>query len=304
MIRAAFLGTPATAVPALAALMSVAQVELVVARPDAARGRSKARLAPPVKEAAREWGLTTSQPATADELHEAVESVDIDVGVVVAYGRLISARTLEVPEHGFVNLHFSLLPRWRGAAPVERAILEGDRMTGVSLMKLDEGLDTGPVIAEVETSISDHESGGALTGRLAALGAELLGQTLEAYVKGDMKPVPQLRVGAVHAERLDPEEARLTPRMDPGDFTRRVRAFHPRPGAWMSVDGERFGVVEAVPAPGIPVERGRITTVAGAVVAGLVDGAVELLTVKPAGRDLQSAKSWMNGRRGEPANFS
>ena len=303
MINVAFLGTPSAAVPALAALADLADVRLVVTRPDSAKGRSSKRSAPPVKLAADEWGFSVQQPESHAELHSALSSTPLDVAVVVAYGRILKAETLALAEHGFVNLHFSLLPRWRGAAPVERAILAGDTSTGVSLMKLDAGLDTGPVIAEVETPIAPYESGGALTARLASLGADLLGRALQPYVNGDLVPAQQLGVGAVHAARLTTAEARLSSDLDADDFARAVRAFNPRPGAWLELEKSRFRVLEAVEAPGLDVPPGIIEQIGNRVVAGVDGSAVELLKVQPAGKKPQDARSWMNGRRGMRASF-
>lgn len=303
MITAAFMGTPSAAVPALAALADLADVRLVITRPDSRKGRSSSKSAPPVKLAAQEWGFPVLQPTTRAEIHSGLQDIPLDIVVVVAYGRIIGAETLAIPEHGFVNLHFSLLPRWRGAAPVERAILAGDMTTGVSLMQLDEGLDTGPVIAEVETPIASHESAGGLTARLAGLGADLLSRTLVPYINEELRPAQQFRMGAMHAQRLSPEEAQLSADMDGDEFARSVRAFDPRPGAWMTVEHARFRVLEAVEAPGVDVAVGTIQQVSNRVIAGLRGGAVELLRVQPEGKGAQDARSWMNGRRGLQATF-
>ena len=158
-MRAAFLGTPAVAIPSLAALIDVADIAVVVTRPDRAKGRSGKPTPPAVKTAAIEWGLPIEQPTSSTEIEDVLRRAEADIGVVAAYGRILTRTALETTPAGFVNVHFSLLPRWRGAAPVERAILAGDETTGVSLMQIDEGLDTGPVIAVVETPIAPHETG-------------------------------------------------------------------------------------------------------------------------------------------------
>ena len=157
-MRAAFLGTPSAAVPPLAALLDVADVPVVVTRPDAPKGRSGRPAPPPVKLAAAEWGIEVAQPASSKELLTVLRGHALDLGVVVAYGRILGSEALATTRAGFVNLHFSLLPRWRGAAPVERSILAGDAVTGISLMHLDEGMDTGPIISAVETPIEDDET--------------------------------------------------------------------------------------------------------------------------------------------------
>ncbi|HZJ48427.1 MAG TPA: methionyl-tRNA formyltransferase, partial [Acidimicrobiia bacterium] len=194
-MRSVFLGTPSAAVPSLAALIDVTDVELVVTRPDRARGRSGKPAPPPVKVAAFEWGIPVSQPDGRSDLERVLREADADVGVVVAYGRILTAAALDSFPSGFVNVHFSLLPRWRGAAPVERAILSGDDATGVTLMQIDEGLDTGPVIAAIETPIGSDETGGSLSGRLSYLGALMIDDTIPDFLAGNLETAPQLRTG-------------------------------------------------------------------------------------------------------------
>jgi len=183
-MRAAFLGTPASAVPSLAALADVADVVLVVTRPDRRRGRGARPTPPPVKTAALEWGFPVAQPEDAATLQRLLAPLSLDLALVVAFGMILPPEVLATTRLGFVNVHFSLLPRWRGAAPVARAILAGDEKTGVSLMLIDAGLDTGPVIAAVGTPIAPDETRGSLTARLAHLGALLVDERLPAYVAG------------------------------------------------------------------------------------------------------------------------
>ena len=164
-MRAVFYGTPAEAVPILAALTEAADVALVVTQPDRPQGRSRRPVPPPVKVAAEAWGMPVAQPRRASEDLETVRACAPDVAVVAAYGQLLKPALLEVPPAGFVNVHFSMLPRWRGASPVVRALLAGDETTGVSIMQIDEGLDTGPVFATAETPVRTSETAGALTAR-------------------------------------------------------------------------------------------------------------------------------------------
>jgi methionyl-tRNA formyltransferase len=294
---AIFLGSPAAAVPSLAALIDVADVDLVVTQPDRPRGRSGAPVAPAVKRAAAEWGLRVAQPSTADELYEDLAAVTFDVGVVAAFGRILEQRALALPPYGFVNVHFSLLPRWRGAAPVERAILAGDESTGVSLMLVDEGLDTGPVLAAIETPIADDETGGTLTGRLSYLGAMLVDDALPEYLAGRVDPAPQIDTGATKAARLSKGEARIDGTWAAEDVLRAVRAFNPRPGAWMVVDGVRHKVLSAA-ASDARVDSGTVEAVDGVPIGGFTDGSVALTVLQPAGKDPQSGADWLNGRRG------
>jgi methionyl-tRNA formyltransferase len=237
------------------------------------------------------------------EIAARVHDLGLDVAVVVAYGHLLPPSLLVATRRGFVNVHFSLLPRWRGAAPVQRAILAGDAATGVSLMALEEGLDTGPVFASEATAIGPAERAGALAARLAASGGRLLVDHLAGYVAGDLPAEPQDDAAATAAAKVKPGEARLTAGLTALDVDRRVRAFHPRPGAWAEVDGGRLGILEAAAAPGDTPAPGRIEVHSGAVLLGCSDGPIELLRVRPAGKAPMTAAAWMNGRRGEPARL-
>ncbi len=299
-MRAAFFGTPPAAVPPLAALATVAEVTLVVTPPDRPRGRSRHRSPPAVKEAALDFGFEVTQPARAGEIAELLRTLELDVAVVVAYGQLLPAALLAAPRRGFVNVHFSLLPRWRGAAPVQRAILAGDHKTGVSLMVLDEGLDTGPVLATATTAIDPGESAGGLTARLAGSGAVLLGEHLPRYVTGDLDAAAQDDGAATAAPKVTVAEARVTASMTAASLVRRVLAFDPRPGAWAEVDGERIGIVAASTAGADGPQQGRIELHEGSVLVGCGDGPAELHRVQPAGRAVMDAAAWMNGRRGQP----
>lgn len=299
-MRAAFLGTPTAAVPTLAALVDVADVAVVVTRPDAARGRSGAKLAPPIKTAAHEWGIPVAQPATQSELRDVIAAHAVDLGVVVAYGRILRPEVLAIPRYGFLNVHFSLLPRWRGAAPVERAIMAGDDATGVSLMSLDEGMDTGPVLAVRETPIATDETGGTLTARLSYLGAELLDDTFPGFVTGARVPAPQIEAAATHAAPLSVAEARIDLQQDAGAARRVVMAFNPRPGAWTMVEGERLKIWQASGSEE-DVAAGHIEVHDGRAVLGFWDGALVLDEVQPAGKRPMAGTDWVRGRQGAGA---
>lgn len=304
MTTAVFLGTPEEALPILAALQEVAEVALVVTRPDRARGRSSRPVPPPVKLAAHTAGLAVTQPSSKTELFEAVAAVDADVAVVAAYGRIIRPDLLTVPRSGFVNVHYSLLPRWRGASPVIRAILAGDEVTGVSLMVLDEGLDTGPVFAAESIAIGADEDAGTLTGRLAGLGARLVAASLGPYLEGALTPVPQDDSKATAASKVTTDEALIDPtRHTAASILRAVRAFNPRPGAWTVVEGDRLKIWKAAVSPRAAT-RGVARLEGNSVVLGADGGSVELLEVQPAGKQPMSAVGWMHGRRGRPATLS
>jgi methionyl-tRNA formyltransferase len=272
----------------------------VITRRDRRRGRSGGAAPSPVKTAALEWGFPVEQPETAADLAAVLAETGADVGVVVAYGRLLDRAALASTRVGFVNVHFSLLPHWRGAAPVERSIMAGDSVTGVSLMRLDEGLDTGPIIAVDETDIAEDDTGGSLTARLADLGGQLLADHLLDYLAGSLHPADQIDTAASYAPRLSTEEARLDPDLPAAVLTRTVRALHPRPGAWLSVEGSRLGVVRAADVPSGP-DPGSIERLDGLPVLGTSEGGLALLEVVAAGRRSQPGSVWMHGRRGAPA---
>lgn len=281
----------------LAALTSVA---LVVTQPDRPKGRSGRPTASPVKEAALELGLPVAQPAARRGLLEALASVaPFDVGLVVAYGMILRPEVLDIPRRGFLNLHYSLLPRWRGAAPVERAILSGDDETGVTLMRLDEGLDTGPVVGVEPVAISTDEDAGLLLGRLNELGVRLLQRCLLDYVSGRILLVPQNPEGATYAEKISPQEAQLDLSLAAAEVLSRIRAFSPRPGAFALLNGERFKIWQARPLPEISLEPGRLEVVAGTLAAGVGDGTIALDVIQAAGGRRMNGADWARGRRGD-----
>lgn len=304
-MRVAFYGTPAEAVPALAALAEIAEVLLVTTRPDRPRGRSGKPQPPPVKEAALARGLPVAQPERAAQDLERLRSLAPDVAVVVAYGQLLPAALLAVPAAGFLNVHFSLLPRWRGASPVVRALLAGDLITGVTLMMLDEGMDTGPVVAMQPTPVGPGETAGELTARLAGLGAALLATHLPAFLAGGITPRAQPAEGATAAARVRVEEAFVDPTRHRAEAVlRAVRAFDPKPGAWTELGGVRVKLWRARPAAGAGPEPGVAALAGESVLLGAADGPVELLEVQPAGRGRMGAVAWMRGRRRQPARFT
>ncbi|MBT8165361.1 MAG: methionyl-tRNA formyltransferase [Acidimicrobiia bacterium] len=295
--RTAFFGTPPAAVPALAALAASTDVELVVTRPDKPRGRSGKPQPSAVKEAAEAWGLPVAQPNRAREVVELLQGLDL--AVVVAYGQILPADVLAAPAHGFVNVHFSRLPRWRGAAPVARAILAGDEATGVDIIQLDEGMDTGPLIARREASIDPNDTTGTLTARLAGLGAELLVETLPAIIDDTAVRTPQAESGVTIAAKLTSEEARIDPHsMTAADIDRVVRAFNPNPGAWGSVDGARLKVWETRVRADLTVPPGQSELIDRLPVVGTSDGAVELVEIQAAGKSRLPAEVWARGYRG------
>lgn len=303
-MRVIFLGTPDEAVPTLAALLGIAEVVMVISQPPRARGRGLRVERSPVEEAATEWDIPVRTPTNRTGLGAAVAAAQADVAVVAAYGRIVPADVLDIPGAGFVNVHFSLLPRWRGASPVTRAILAGDATTGVTLMVMDEGLDTGPMLATSEVAIRSTDTSGTLTARLAGAGAALVVEHLPPFVAGDLTATPQDDSRATAAAKVSVEEAFIDPtRHGHIAVERAVRAFHPRPGAWGIVDGARMKVLAAAPSLAEPPAPGSVEVRDGEVVLGAVGGALRLVTVQPEGKAPMDALAWMNGRRGAAARF-
>ncbi|MGI8794193.1 MAG: methionyl-tRNA formyltransferase [Acidimicrobiales bacterium] len=278
--RLAFLGTPDVAVVALQALAAADHdIALVVTQPDRRRGRGSATSPSPVKAAAVELGLSVSHRV------DDVRAAGAELGVVVAFGRIIKPDVLA--ELGMVNIHFSLLPRWRGAAPVERAILAGDAETGVCLMAVEEGLDTGGVYRQVTTPIGPHETATDLRTRLGQIGAELL---VEALDTGLGEPEPQAGV-ATHAAKITSAELELL-WTEPNEALHRIVRVGP---AWTTFRGDRLQVLDARPTAEGP-EPGELE---GNVV-GCGAGGLELRTVKPAGKGAMDSVAWLNGARPGP----
>ncbi len=297
MTRIAFLGTPSAAVPSLLRLREDNDAVTVITQPDRPRGRSREPQPSPVKVAAVEMGLEVQQPSTSAELEAALaNSAPIDVGIAVAYGRILRPRVLAVPRAGFLNVHFSLLPRWRGAAPVERAIMAGDTMSGVTIIQLDEGMDTGPVLTAQAVDIAPDETGGALTARLADLGGRLISNSLEAYLDGSLVPQTQTDEGAVIARKIQKEDRPIEIDGTAKAARDKVRALAPSPGATLRVDGEVFKIL-AVQSSEFDVEPGRWVGIEGWPVVGLSDGAATLSLIQPPGRSLQEGSAWLRGAR-------
>jgi methionyl-tRNA formyltransferase len=291
-VRLVFLGTPADAVPPLRALVAAGhEIAFVVTQPDRRRSRGKGNDPSPVRSAADELGLPVLTPVKAREIVDDVRASGAQLGVVVAFGQLLPVALLEALPLGFVNVHFSLLPRWRGAAPVERAVLAGDTETGVCLMELEAGLDTGPVYASTRVPIGERETAGELRARLVDVGTKLLVDHLPDV--GAAPPAPQ--VGEpTYADKLTVEEFELDPARPAPELDRLVRAGNPRPGAWMRVGGRRVKVWRTHPAPASPGSPGAFTA-GGALVTA--DGLLVLDEVQPEGKRVMSGAAWRAGLR-------
>ncbi|HUH07389.1 MAG TPA: methionyl-tRNA formyltransferase [Egibacteraceae bacterium] len=300
-MRIAFFGTPAPAVPSLEAFLDDPAIEVaaVVTNPDRPSGRGHRVAPPPVKAAAAAAGAAVWQPVRPLDVVEDLRDLRLDACAVVAYGALLPPGVLAAGGRGFVNLHFSLLPSWRGAAPVQHAILHGDEETGVSCFVLDEGMDTGPVLSRLATPILQGETAGELTARLAAVGAPQLVAAVRGLVDGSMTAQPQDHELATYAPKIRPEDAALTWEAPAQAVEQAVRAFNPAPGAHTTLDGQRLKVhrgtvVDAGGPPGAIVGVDRRGPVVACGRGGLV-----LLEVQPAGKARMDGVAFANGYRPE-----
>ncbi|TFV58335.1 UNVERIFIED_ORG: methionyl-tRNA formyltransferase [Bacillus sp. AZ43] len=303
-MRLLFAGTPAPAVPSLEALLaSDHEVVAVLTRPDARSGRGRTVSRSPVAERADAAGIPVLQPRSPREpefLRQLAE-LAVDCAPVVAYGALVPQAALDLPAHGWVNLHFSLLPAWRGAAPVQHAIMAGDAITGAATFRLEAGLDTGPVFGTVTEAIGPRDTAGDLLGRLAVSGAKLLVATLDGIEAGTLEPQPQPAEGISLAPKVETADARVQWELPAHVVDRRVRGVTPAPGAWTTWRGDRLrlGPVEPVAEdPGLA--PGEVAVTPGGVLVGTGRGAVRLGEVQPAGKRMFPAADWARGARPAP----
>jgi methionyl-tRNA formyltransferase len=308
-LRVLFAGTPEAAVPALRALLaSRHEVVAVLTRPDAPTGRGRRLARSPVGALADEAGVPVLTPRRLGEPEflDALRVLAPDCCAIVAYGALVPRAALDVPRHGWVNLHFSLLPAWRGAAPVQAAIRHGDEITGATTFRLEEGLDTGPVYGVVTEAVSSTDTAGDLLRRLAASGAGLLAATLDGLADGTLHPRPQPAEGVSHAPKVTVADARVDWAAPTGAVDRLVRSVTPEPGAWTTFRGERLGLgpVRPVdPVPGGPtsadsgLKPGELHVEKRRVLAGTAAAPVVLDEVRPVGRRPMPAADWARGVR-------
>src|SRR5579872_2953361 len=300
-MRLAFLGTPEFAVVSLAAIVAAGfEVACVYSQPPAPRGRGKKLSPSPVQAFAEAHGLAVRTPASMREPAEiaAFEALGLDAAVVVAFGQILPREVIDAPRLGTFNLHASLLPRWRGAAPIQRAIIAGDRQTGVGVMRLTEGLDEGPTLAVERLRIDALDTAGTLLGRLATVGADLLVRTLPHIADGTAIETPQPLAGVTYAKKIRPRETRIDWKKPATEVDCRIRGLSPSPGAWFEAEGERgpvrikallSRVEEGEGAPGEVLDD-RLLIACGT-------GAVRLLAAQREGRGAQQLDDFVRGFR-------
>jgi methionyl-tRNA formyltransferase len=300
-MRLLFAGTPEVALPSLRALLDSSrhQVVAVLTRPDAPAGRGRRLTPSPVAELAAEAGIEVLKPArpSEPEFLRRLDELRPDCAPVVGYGALLREPALGLPRHGWVNLHFSVLPAWRGAAPVQHALLHGDRITGASTFKIGPGLDDGPVYRTLTEPIRPDDTSGALLARLAEAGAPLLVATLDGIADGSLRPRPQPADGVSLAPKLTPADAELSFDCPAVAVDRRVRACTPDPGPWTTFRGDRLklgpvGITERAELP-----PGRLLVERNQVLAGTGSTAVRLGSVQPPGKRAMPAADWARGVR-------
>lgn len=292
------MGSPDFALPSLRGLAANYQVVGVVTQPDRPSGRGREPKAPPVKQLAQTLDLPIIQPEKLrqPEALEQLRNWAPDLVVVAAFGQILRQEVLDLPPHGCINVHASLLPRWRGASPINAAILHGDEETGVTIMKMDAGLDTGPMLAQRAIPIAPEETAGSLFEKLSNLGADLLLETLPEYLAGTLTPVPQPQEGVTYAPMLKKEEGRLDFTSPAVELERRVRAFNPWPGAFMELDGTLLKIHQAHSEAGTAAAGQRLVyRDQPAVATG--DGLLILDVLQPAGKKPMSGKAYLAGAR-------
>jgi methionyl-tRNA formyltransferase len=301
MAKIIFMGTPQFAVPSLQALLRHHDVAAVVTQPDAPAGRGRALVASPVKQAALAAGVPVLQPDSLKppEVVAHLRDYAPDLIAVAAFGKLLRRDVLNLPPRGCLNVHASLLPRWRGASPISAAIAAGDAATGITIMRMDPGLDTGPLLAQRGEPIRPDDTTGALSERLAALGAELLVEVLPDWLNGGIQPQLQDNALATHCGQLRKEDGRIDWARPAADIERHIRAMSPWPAAWTTWDGKLLRVLRAATASGAPGGAPGIAVIDGRVArVQCGDGALELIEVQLEGKRPIPAGEFARGQRG------
>jgi len=302
-LRFVFLGSPEFSLPTLQRLVENYYVVGVVTQPDRPAGRGRSLTPPPIKVLAQKFNLPILQPEKINqpEATEQLRAWKPDLIVVAAFGQILRSKVLELPRYGCLNVHASLLPRWRGAAPIQAAILHGDEKTGATIMLMDAGMDTGPILSQSAISIQPEETGGQLSERLASSGAELLVNTLPGYLKGEIKAQPQDESKATYAPRLRKKDGELDFTNTAATLSLRVRAFNPWPGAYTIWQNQVVKIHRAFPVQDAEIDRklepGQHAVYRGLPAISTAEGLLVLEEIQPAGKKPLEGRTFLRGAR-------
>lgn len=296
--RVVFMGSPEFALPSLRALAANYKVVGVVTQPDRPAGRGKQLTAPPVKLLAEDLGIPVIQPRRLKDADAVQQLRDWapDVIVVAAFGQILRQEVLDLPPKGCINVHASLLPRWRGASPIQAAILHGDKETGVTIMRMDAGLDTGPILSQRAIPMSENDTAATLSEKLSTLGAEILTETLPKYLSGELQPKPQPEDGVTIVSLIDKKDGKLDPAESADALERKVRAFNPWPGAFAEWKGGALKIHTAHVTAG-KKKPGEHLVVDGSPAVATSDGLLVLDEVQPAGKKSMQGVEFLRGAR-------
>ena len=297
-MQIAVAATPEVALPTLEALLASGHnLVAVITQPDRPAGRGLALKESPVAIWAKDRGITVRKPVDQEELNLAV--ADVDLVITIGFGVIIKEEVLKIPRHGFLNLHFSLLPKWQGAAPVQRAIEAGDQTTGVTVFKLDKGMDTGPIYRQEEIVMPDEATTSSLLQDLAIIGAPVVLDAIIA-IESDEIPLVQSEFGRSRAEKLSKDEARIDWQFPAKTIERKIRAFYPAPGAWTTFRDEALKIESAKARESKVGQPGQIVLEGRELFVCTSEGSLQIFSVKPAGKASMPAMDWVNGARLEP----
>jgi len=296
-MRVVFLGSPPFALPSLKALATNYTVVTVISQPDRPAGRGREHTAPATKIFATEAGIPVFQPDRLRDLDAINHIADLepDMLVVAAYGQILSQALLDVPKNGSLNVHASLLPRWRGAAPIQAAILHGDEQSGVTIMEMDAGLDTGPILSQQKIELTADETGGSLTERLSKIGSGLLVETIPKLLSGGISPDPQDETQATHAPTLKKSDGELDLNSTAEQLTRQIRAYDPWPGSFIMWGDRRLVVKRAHTASPDGTATGKVMMVENLPAVATHDGVLVLDMIQPAGKREMSGEAFVRG---------
>jgi len=294
-VQIAVAATPEVAIPTLELLLqSSHDLVCVITQPDRPSGRGLALKETPVALWAKENGIKVYKPANQTELVSIVENVDLVL--TIGYGVIIKEEILNLPKYGFINLHFSLLPKWRGAAPVQRAIEAGDLTTGVTVFKLDKGMDTGPIYLQKEIVMPTGANSASLLKDLSFLGSIIAIDAIAAIETGEV-PVEQPTAGSSRAEKLSKEEGRIDWKMSATQIDQKIRAFYPAPGAWTTFRDEVIKIDSALVSHRPNSDPGEILVYEKDLFVSTTNGSLQIISIKPAGKPVMTASAWLNGAR-------